>query len=198
MACSAPILDAACLDGFQKPRWFPCPTRRRLTSVLLGLAMLTSMTAVSIQANSKAVWLSNWLGNTALTFGWSSPALPKQYDSSRHDGCCPRRHRVERGKSARIVLSGPSLAVFVREATPIISDEGGFHQGAGKAKRSDCEPGRVASSKCPLVRMIGTRFSGLAVGKSKNSGRGPVEAPVSLNGHYPITGCYVKLKMIGT
>ena len=95
-------------------------------------------------------------------------------------------------------MSGASLVVFVREATPIISDEGGFQQRAGKAERSDCEPGRMAASNCLLLQMIGTRFSGLAVRKSKITGRGPVEAPVSLNGHYPITGCFVKLKMIGT
>ena len=64
-------------------------------------------------------------------------------------------------KRARIVLSGASSVVFVREATPIIWDEGGFQQGAGKAERSDCEPGRVAASNCLLQRMIGTRFSGL-------------------------------------
>ncbi len=64
-------------------------------------------------------------------------------------------------KRARILLSGASLVVFVREATPIISDEGGFQQGASIPEQSDYEPVRVAASNCLLQQMVGTRFSGL-------------------------------------
>jgi hypothetical protein len=44
------------------------------------------------------------------------------------------------------------LVIFVREATLIICDEGGFQQGADKAERSDCEPGRVPAPNCLLLR----------------------------------------------